>query len=115
MDLLRHILLFIHLLGFAALFGGSFVQMRDEVKVVNAAMLYGALTQVVSGLLLVGVIEGQDEAVDSAKAAVKLAVALVVAVLCWLNRSKEGIPRGLFAAVTLLTVANVAVAIFWLA
>ncbi len=113
MDLARDILLFIHLVGFAALFGGAFVQIRDDVKVVNSAMLHGALLQVLSGLLLVGVIEGQDERLDQTKLAVKLAVALVVAVLCWLNRRKEGVPSGLFGALMLLTVANAGIAVFW--
>lgn len=113
MDLVRNLLLFIHLLGLASLFGGAVVQIRDDVKVVNAAMLYGALIQVLSGLLLVGVIEGQDETLDQVKVSVKLAVALIIAVLCWVNRRKEGIPGGLFALLVLLTVGNVGVAVFW--
>ena len=113
MDFVRDLLLFVHLVGFAALFGGAFVQIRDELKVVNSAMLHGALTQVVSGLLLVGVIESQDDPIDHTKIAVKLAIALVVAVLCWVNRRKESIPNGLFLGIALLTVANVAVAVFW--
>ncbi|MBA2560656.1 MAG: hypothetical protein H0V07_12385, partial [Propionibacteriales bacterium] len=67
MDLVRDVLLFIHLVGFGALFGGAIVQLGDAVKVVNAAMLYGALAQVVSGIALVGVLEGLDEPVDSLK------------------------------------------------
>jgi hypothetical protein len=112
-DLVRDVLLFIHLIGFASLFGGAFVQIRDEVKVVNAAMLHGALIQVASGLLLVGVIEGQDEPIDHTKVAVKLGVALVIAVLCWVNRRKESVPNGLFLGITLLTLANAAIAVFW--
>jgi hypothetical protein len=112
-DVLEKILLVVHLLGFAALFGGAFVQFRDDVKVVNSAMLYGVMTQVVSGLLLVGVLEGQDESVNHAKVGVKLAVALVVAVLCWANRSKERVPGGLFNGILLLTAANVVIAVFW--
>lgn len=113
MDTVQKVLLLIHLLGFAALFGGAFVQARDDVKVVNSAMLYGALTQVVTGLLLVGVLEGQDEAVNNTKIAVKLAVALVVAVLCWVNRAKASLPSGLFNGILLLTVVNAAVATLW--
>ncbi len=112
-DLLRHILLFIHLLGFAALFGGALVQFRDEYKVVNAAMLYGALIQIVTGLLLVGVIEGANDPIDNWKVTVKLAVGLVAAVLCWVNRRKDTIPAGLFGAIMLLTAGNVGVAVFW--
>jgi len=81
--------------------------------VVNSAMLYGILTQVVTGLLLVGVLEGQDEPVNHAKMGVKLAVALVIAVLCWVNRSRERIPGGIFNAILLLTVTNVTVAVLW--
>lgn len=113
MDLVRDVLLVIHLLGMGALFGGALVQLRDHEVVVNSAMLNGALTQVVSGLLLVGVLEGQDESVDHTKLAVKLAVALVVAVLCWANRSRERLPRGIFLAILLLTVTNVVVAVLW--
>ncbi len=113
MDFVRDLLLFIHLAGFAALFGGAFVQIRDDVKVVNAAMLYGSLLQVLTGLIQVGVIEGSDEPIDNVKIGVKLAVALVVAVLCWVNRAKDHVPGGLFAGITLLTLGNAGVAVFW--
>lgn len=113
MDVVRDVLVFIHLIGFALLFGGAAVQLRDEVEVVNSAMLHGALIQVISGLLLVGVIEGQDDPLDHTKVAVKFAVALVIAVLCWINRRKASIPTGLFTGIVLLTLANVGVAVFW--
>lgn len=113
MDLVRDVLVFVHLLGFAALFGGAFVQIRDEVKVVNAAMLLGALTQVVTGIALVGVLENLDETVDNAKSGVKLAVALVIGVLCWLNRHKERVPAGLFLGLFGLTALNAGIAVFW--
>ncbi len=113
MQLTRDALLFVHLLGFASLLGGASVQLRDQERVVNSAMLYGALVTVVSGLLLVGVIEGLDDDVDHLKISVKLGVALVVAVLCWVNRRKERVPGGLFMTILGLTVANVAVAVFW--
>lgn len=113
MDLLRNLLLVIHFVGFGALFGGASVQVRDHVKVVNSAMLHGALTQVVSGVLLVGVIEGAGDDVNHAKIAVKLVVALVISVLCWVNRRKDSVPGGLFFTVLALTLANVVVAVFW--
>lgn len=113
MDLLRDVLLVIHFVGFGALFGGAAVQARDEIKVVNAGMLYGALIQVVSGILLVGVAEGAGDDVKSAKIGVKLAVALLISVLCWVNRRKESVPHGLFFAILGLTLANVVIAVFW--
>lgn len=113
MGVLQHALLVVHLLGMAALFGGALVQVRDGVKVVNASMLYGALTQVVSGIFLVGVLEGRDEPVDHAKIGTKLAIALIIALLCWANRAKTKMPDGVFFGILALTVADVVIAVFW--
>lgn len=113
MTALTNALLVLHLLGMAALFGGAFVQVQDRVKVVNASMLYGAIAQVVTGILLVGVLEGRDEPVDHAKIAAKLAVALVIGLLCWANRSKSKVPDGVFFGIVVLTIVNVCVAVFW--
>lgn len=113
MDFLQNLLLVIHFIGFAALFGGAAVQVRAQARVVSAAMLHGALTQVVSGLLLIGVIEGGGESVNSAKMVVKLAVALVISVLCWVNRRKPSVPPGLFFSIAGLTLLNVVIAVFW--
>ncbi len=113
MDVAEKVLLVLHLLGFGALFGGAFVQVRDDIKVVNTAMLYGAMAQVVTGILLVGVIEGQNLPDNHAKVGVKLAVALVVAVLCWANRTKDKVPDGLFFGILGLTVVNVIIATTW--
>jgi hypothetical protein len=112
-DLLEKLLLFVHLVGMAALLGGAMVQITASTKRISRAMVDGALTQVVSGLLLVGVLEGQDETVDHAKIGVKFAIGLVVAVLVWLNRRKPEIPVGLYWGVVALTLCNVAIAVFW--
>jgi hypothetical protein len=112
-DVLEKALLFVHLVGMAALLGGGLVQLTASSRRVSRVMVDGALTQVVSGLLLVGVLEGQDEDVDHAKIGVKFAVGLVVAVLAWTNRRKPEIPTGLFAGIVALTLGNVAVAVFW--
>ena len=113
MDVAQNVLLFIHLVGFAALLGGGLVQLRDSEHEINGAMLYGALTQVVSGIALVGVIEGQDDKLDHTKIAVKFAIALVIAVLCWVNRRKTSVPSGLFTGIVALTLVNAGVAVFW--
>jgi lysylphosphatidylglycerol synthetase-like protein (DUF2156 family) len=111
--LARDILVFVHLVGFAALLGGALVQLGDRVKVVNAAMLRGALTVVVSGIALVGVLEGLDESVDRSKVVAKFAVALVIGLLCWVNRSRSRVPRGLFGAIVLLSLGDLAISVPW--
>jgi hypothetical protein len=73
----------------------------------------GAGTAFLAGLLLVGVLEAGDTEVDHAKVAVKFAIGLVVLGLVMANLRKPSIPQGLYYALLGLTVANVAVALFW--
>jgi hypothetical protein len=117
MDLLRDVLVFLHFIGLAALFGGLFVQIKASTRVVNNAMLHGILTQLVTGLLLVGLLEGDaDFDADGsfhAKIAVKLLVALVIGVLAFMNRRKTALPAGLYFGLLGLTTLNIAVAVFW--
>jgi hypothetical protein len=113
METLRLVLLFLHVLGFAALLGGLLVQVREPTKQVNAAMRDGAGTAFLMGLLLVGVLEAGDGAVDHVKVGVKFAIGLVILVLVMANMRKPRIPTGLYLGLLVLTVANIAVAIFW--
>jgi hypothetical protein len=111
--LARDVLVFLHLVGFAALLGGAVVQVGDAVKVVNRAMLWGVFAMVLTGIGLVGVLEGLDETVDRPKIAVKFAIALAIALLCWANRARSRVPRGLFNAIVLLVLVDLGVAVFW--
>jgi lysylphosphatidylglycerol synthetase-like protein (DUF2156 family) len=113
MEILRDIFVFLHFVGLSALFGGLFVQLKSEHRVVNNAVIHGALTQVVTGLLLVGLLEGMAEEVDNAKIGVKLLVALVITVLAFANRKKTAVPNGLFFGLLGLTALNIAIAVFW--
>ena len=113
MDFLRDLLLFLHIIGLAALFGGLFVQIKSDPRVVNNAMLHGILTQLVTGLLLVGVLEASEPDVNHTKVGVKLLVALVIGVLVVVNRKKPALPNGLYLALLGLTVLDIGVAVFW--
>lgn len=113
METLRLVLLFLHILGFAALLGGLLAQVRSPEKSVTGVMRDGAGTAFLAGLLLVGVLEAGDDPVNHAKIAIKFAIGLVIVVLVMANSRKERIPQGLWAILLLLSVANVAVAVFW--
>ena len=113
METLRLVLLFVHILGFAALLGGLIVQLGPGDKTVNAAMRDGAGTAFLAGLALVGVLEADDADVNHAKIGVKLVVGLVILVLVMMNLRKPKIPDGLFYGILALSVLNVAVAVFW--
>jgi len=112
METLRLVLLFVHILGYAALLGGLLVQVRSETKAVNPLMRDGIGTAFVAGLLLVGVLESLGSP-DHAKIGVKFAVGLVILVLVMVNMRKPSIPQGLYVGLLVLTIANIAVAVFW--
>lgn|SRR5690606_10818283 len=113
MDTVRLILLFLHLLGFAAVFGGLLAQTKAADKVVNGAMRDGAGTAFLAGLALVGVLEADDADVNHAKVGVKLVIGLVILVLVMANLRKPKISDAVFYGLLALTAANVAVALFW--
>lgn len=113
MEFLRHLLIFLHFVGLASLLGGFLVQLSASQRKVVPAMLHGALTQLVTGVLLVGVDEQQDVPVDNAKIGVKLVVLLVVLALVWVNRRRPTLGESAYLAVGTLTTVNVAVAVFW--
>ena len=114
METVRLILLFLHILGFAALLGGLLAQARLPEKSVNSLMRDGAGTAFVAGLALVGVIEGADLGdPDHAKIAVKLRIGLVILGLVMANLRKERITHGLGTLLRVLTVVNSGVAVFW--
>ena len=113
MDLIRQILLFVHILGFAALLGGLLVQLSGTERRVNSAIRDGSGTAFLAGLALVGVLEAGDGDVNHAKVGVKLVIGLVVLVLVMANLRKERIADGLFFGILALTVLNIGVAVFW--
>ncbi len=113
MEIVHDLLLLLHFVGFAALFGGAFVQIKGPVRVVNSAMVHGALTQLVTGLLLVGLGEmNPDVDVNHVKIGIKLAVLIVVTVLVFMGRKRDPLPGGWFWAIGGLTLANAAIAVF---
>jgi len=114
MDLLQHLLVVIHLLGWAIVLGGVLVNMRTPK--IAAGVLHGALTALVTGILLVGLAEMSDELRDPnlVKIAVKLVVALVITALVVVGqRTPAKVTTGYLGAVAGLTVVNVAIAVLW--
>ena len=113
MQILEAVLLVLHILGLAAVAFGLLRQLNRPTKVVDAVIAHGATTQLVTGLLLVGVLEAGDDAVNHAKIGIKLVVALVVVGLAHANRRKPSIPTGLFFGLIGLELLNVVLALAW--
>ena len=113
MQLAYQILVLVHLIGFAALFGGFLVQLRSKEPEVNAAMLHGSLTLLISGLALVTLLEIGPDPVNHVKIAIKLIITAMIVLLVVKNRKFASIPRGLWGLIGGLTIANAAVAVLW--
>jgi hypothetical protein len=114
MDFLYHLLLVLHLLGWAIVLGGVLVTMKSRTLPKGA--LHGILTALITGVLMVGLAESSDELrdPDMAKIAVKLVIALVVTGLVIYGvRKPAKVTTGLLGAIAGLTVVNVAVAALW--
>jgi hypothetical protein len=111
----RNLFLVLHLLGLAAVIGSFLVQMRWPVKKVEKGMLHGALTSLLTGLVLVGLVEMRtDVGADfHAKIGVKLLLTLVITVLLWRRRKAESISTAEWGAIGGLAVLNVVIAVFW--
>jgi hypothetical protein len=114
MNALRLVLLYVHLIGFALLLGGAVAQYLSGTIRMNAAMLWGAGIQLVTGAGLAAPLRGGGEnEPEPAKLAVKAVIALTIFVMVFFSRKRETVNTGHFLAVIGLTLANAAVAVFW--
>lgn len=112
MDTLKNIFVFIHFLGLAALIGGAFVQWNAAVKQASPTMVWGARVQLITGIILLALVEMTEKQVHHAKFAVKLVV--LIAILGILESSRRrGLSNGGFMAAMWLSILNVALALFW--
>lgn len=112
MALVYDLLVVLHFLGLAAVIGGYLAVVRSPRIV--AGMLHGALLQLVTGILLVGLAEAAlDRDLDNGKITVKLLVGLAVAVIAFLARRKPEYGPGAVHAVGGLAILNVLVAVLW--
>lgn len=115
MEILRNVLLVLHFIGLASLLGGFLVQMsafKTKSAKINPAILHGALTQLVTGLLLVGVAEMGDGEVNNIKVGIKLVVLLVIYVLALINRKKVSVSTAVVGIIGVLTITNIVIAVF---
>ncbi|MET8635025.1 hypothetical protein ACWEQ2_16175 [Streptomyces sp. NPDC004096] len=116
MDVLIHLFVGLHIIGIAALLGGFLTQMkamgRGTARFVPG-MLHGALTMLVTGVVLVGLNEADHHSVDTIKIGVKLALLIVILGLVYVKRDEERVEKPLFGLVGALTVANIFIAVLW--
>lgn len=121
MEILHSVVLALHFLGLAAIIGSFFVQLRRKTDFVLWPTLAGAITQVVTGLALVGlgqaaIAAGADFEINNAWVATKLIIAvlvLIAAIVAVVMKRRGGRVQPWFHAAGGLAVINVIVAVFF--
>jgi hypothetical protein len=113
-EILRLVLRYAHLIGFALLLGGLVAQYLTAKLRINPAMLWGAAIQVVTGIGLAAPLRGGgDNEPDPVKLAVKGVLAIMIFVMVFFSRKRAAVHKGHFLGIAALTLINAAVATFW--
>lgn len=118
METLRHLVLFIHLIGFAVLFGSWAVQAFGGKREITRLMHIGVTIAAVAGLALAapwGAPEGVE--FDYAKIGTKLVVVLIIGALLGIGQGRQRktgtVPSALFWGIGVLTLVNAGIAVLW--
>ncbi|HEY5822220.1 MAG TPA: hypothetical protein VIT20_09605 [Propionibacteriaceae bacterium] len=113
MQIAHQLLVLVDLIGFAALFGGVLVQLRDREPEVSAAMLHGAWIQLVAGAALFVLDEAAPGQTSTTPLVFRAVITVFVVVLVVANRKYASIPRGLWLLIGVLALANTGIAVLW--
>jgi hypothetical protein len=116
MDVLTHLFVALHIIGIAALLGGFLTQMKamgQGTARFVPAMLHGALTMLITGAILVGLNQADDQPVNNIKIGIKMALLVVILGLVYVKRDEETVDKSLFGLVGALTMANIFIAVLW--
>jgi hypothetical protein len=116
MELLINIFVGAHIIGIAALLGGFMIQLRaaggGAVRFVPG-MFHGALVMLVTGMILSGLNNADDQELNNTKIGLKMAVLLVILTTIFVKRNEEQVDKRLFGLVGLLTTVNIFIAVLW--
>ncbi len=118
METLRHIVLFVHLIGFATLFGAWAVEAFGGKKQITRLMHIGVTIAAVAGLALAapwGLPEGVE--MNYAKIGTKLIILLIIGALLGIGQGRQRksgeVPPAMFWGIGILTLVNAGIAVLW--
>ncbi|MCO7202946.1 Fe-S protein [Microbacterium sp. CnD16-F] len=115
MEILRSIVVLVHLVGFATLFGAWVVELVGQRRVTRI-MHWGLGIALVAGLAL-SAPWGLDHDLNYAKIGIKLVVLVLIGGLLGAGagrlRKSGSVPAGIFWPIGILTVLNAGLAVIW--
>ncbi|MEE2057987.1 Fe-S protein [Rhodococcus artemisiae] len=117
MDLLREVVVLLHIVGFAATFGAWVSESVARRFRMTRVMDYGLLLSLITGLALAAPWPAGVE-LDYTKLGIKLVVLVILGGVIGMGssqqrRSGEPAPRPLFYAVGVLSLLNAGIAVIW--
>ena len=115
MNIVYNIMVFLHIVGAAMIVGIWIGNMKKPT--VHPRQFDGAALQLLTGIVMMGLIPALDMAANYFKLGIKFAIALAVIVLAFIGRRKykkdEPISKGLAHSVGGLALLNIAIATLW--
>jgi peptidoglycan/LPS O-acetylase OafA/YrhL len=115
MNIVYDIMVFLHIVGAAMVVGIWIGNMKKPT--VHPRQFDGAALQLLTGIVMMGLIPALDKDANYVKLGVKIVIALVVAVLAFVGSRKykkgEPVSKGLAHGVGGLALLNVAIATLW--
>ncbi len=110
-ELIVHIFLVLHILGIAALLAGFFTSMKDMKTgmKVNAGVLHGAYTMLVTGLVMAGVTNPAE--LNTVVISLKSISLTAIFFIAHTYRKTEITPKWAVPAIFLLTTLNIVFAV----
>lgn len=116
MEILRHIVVLVHLVGFAILFGAWVVEAVNGKRQITRLMHWGLAIAAVAGLALAAP-WGIEYDLNYMKIGVKLVILLVIGALLGIGAGRQrksgSVPPAIFWSIGVLTLANAAIAVLW--
>ncbi len=116
MEILRHVVVFVHITGFALLFGGWAVEAFSRRFQINPVMNIGLVVAAVAGLALAAP-WGISYELNYVKLGVKLVILLIIGALLGIGTARQrkngSVAPAIFWLVGILTFVNAALAVLW--
>jgi hypothetical protein len=113
MEILYAALVVLHVVGIVAIGYGFFKELAKKTFGVNVAMLHGASTQLLTGVLMVGLRESgvvaDDEVLDMSRIALKLIIAIAIVALYSIGKRKSE-QKLYWSLIGSLTLTNIIIA-----
>jgi len=116
METLRHVVVLVHLVGFALLFGAWAVEAYNRRLQVTPLMQWGLGIAALAGLVLAAP-WGISYELNYVKLGVKLLILLAIGALLGIGsvrqRKNGSVPPAIFWSIGVLTLGNAAIALIW--